>query len=80
MFSNEILTFVLEFVCQFCGTSYKYSGDLNKHLKIHLGDKIYECPKCDLKFQYQLELRKHSFEHYKEEKEIGLLELNENVE
>lgn len=64
------------FKCRFCEQSYKYSGDLNKHLKTHLGDKIHECPKCPMRFQYPMELQKHSFEHYKEEKQKRELEEN----
>lgn len=53
--------------CDFCGQSYKYKGDLNKHLRSHLGEKIYKCDECDKRFKFPNELRKHSFEHYKEQ-------------
>lgn len=58
-----------EFHCDFCDNSYKYKGDLDKHLRTHLGSKIYECKTCHMQFQYALELQRHSFVHYKEEKE-----------
>lgn len=62
-----------DFLCTFCGSSYKYSGDLNKHLKIHLGDKIYECKEegCSERFRLPIELTKHSFKHY-EEQQTGI--------
>lgn len=67
--SAIVLYSFAEFHCRFCSQSYKYNGDLNKHLKTHLGDKIHECDKCPERFQYPMDLQKHRFEHYKEEKE-----------
>lgn len=66
-FTDFIFLLTLAHSCRFCGTTYKYSGDLNKHLKTHLGN-IHECKKCLKRFQYPRELQKHEFEHYKEEK------------
>lgn len=62
------MIFFVEFHCRFCDQSYKYSGDLQKHLRTHFEDgKIYECPECKMRFKYSAELEKHSLEHYKEE-------------
>lgn len=51
-----------------CDQSFKYNGDLNKHLRTHFDDgKIYKCSECELRFKYLTELEKHSYEHCKEE-------------
>lgn len=57
----------LDYHCDYCEKSYRYIGDRNKHLRIHLGEKIYKCPDCPKKFKYHTELQKHSFKHYKEQ-------------
>lgn len=57
------------FQCSFCDNSYKHNGDLNKHQRIHLGEKMYECKEagCSEHFRLNVELQKHSFEHYKDQ-------------
>lgn len=55
--------------CQFCDVSYKYKGDLNKHLRLHLdGGKIHQCTMCPSSFYYPQELDDHIFDHYKKDK------------
>lgn len=53
--------------CEFCDQSYKYRGDLNRHLRSHLGGKIYKCDQCDERFKFKFDLQKHSYQHYKEQ-------------
>lgn len=49
-----------------------YSYDLGKHLRTHYEDgKIHACSECDLRFKYLVELKKHSYEHYKEKKAVN---------
>lgn len=49
--------------------AYAQKGDLTKHIKLkHVGNKIYNCELCAEGFQYYVDLKAHSFEHYKEEK------------
>lgn len=40
-----------------------------KHRQTHVGDNIYECDVCGQGFKYHNELRRHSFVHYKEDRE-----------
>lgn len=66
------MLFFSAFMCEFCDVSYKYKGDLNKHLRIHIeGGKIHKCPveSCGLSFYYPEELEQHEIEHYKMDKE-----------
>lgn len=68
------LCFFLEHSCQHCEASgqprsFKYKGDLIKHLRSHTEDgKIYACEKCPERFLYRNELQQHEYVHYKEEK------------
>lgn len=41
-------------------------------MQVHVGDNIYKCDVCGQGFRYRTELRQHSFEHYKEDKEKGV--------
>lgn len=59
---------ILAHQCEYCSQRYRYSGDLNKHLRLHLGENIYKCPDCPKDFRLPQELRQHSYEHYKEQK------------
>lgn len=57
------------FNCDHCDQKYAYRGDLNKHLKIHVGNNIYTCEQCGMGFRLPTEFRRHKFEHYKKDKE-----------
>lgn len=58
--------FFAEFECTHCSKAYKHRGDLNKHLRVHLGEKLYKCLKCPEAFRLPWQLEKHSFIHYEE--------------
>lgn len=62
---NSFVFVVLAYKCQYCDRSYRQSNDLNKHLRIHLGENTRQCTICPQTFKYYAELRKHLEEHYK---------------
>lgn len=57
--------------CPHCGRAYSQSGDLNKHLRTHVGENIYKCSVCEMTFRLPWDLRRHSFEHYKAQQNNG---------
>lgn len=57
------------FECEFCDRKYAHKGDLTKHLQIHVGNNIYTCEQCGMGFRLHLELRNHTYEHYKQDKQ-----------
>lgn len=50
--------------CEHCDRAFAQKGDLNKHLRSHLGENLYHCTVCDKRFRLQIDLRKHSYEHF----------------
>lgn len=58
-----LVDFFSEYGCEYCDKVYKYRGDLNKHLKTHLGDLLYKCDLCPKQFRYSYELKEHSYMH-----------------
>ncbi|CAL1276811.1 unnamed protein product, partial [Larinioides sclopetarius] len=52
--------------CPLCRSTFKHKDDLNRHLKVHSGQKPFACPKCDWKFSLNSNLRRHLRTHTKE--------------
>ncbi|XP_031635836.1 zinc finger protein 878-like [Contarinia nasturtii] len=55
------------YVCEHCpNKKYAYKQDFVKHVNTHLKNGFYKCEECDQGFQRLIELRRHSYTHYKE--------------
>ncbi|KAM3913732.1 uncharacterized protein RB166_018926 [Leptodactylus fuscus] len=50
---------VKSFPCPECGKNFRYKWHLNKHLRIHRGDKPYACYECGLCFKEKFNLANH---------------------
>lgn len=66
--SNKIVFFhffvIVDHLCNYCDKSYRHRGDLNKHLRTHLGDLMYACDQCPMRFRLPRELQMHTYDHY----------------
>lgn len=70
-FVSNLFSFLfIAFKCPFCSErAYAQKGDLTKHIKLkHVGNKVYNCDICQEGFQYFVDLKTHTFEHYKKDK------------
>ncbi|XP_060752789.1 zinc finger E-box-binding homeobox 1b isoform X1 [Tachysurus vachellii] len=61
-----------KFKCTECGKAFKYKHHLKEHLRIHSGEKPYECPNCKKRFSHSGSYSSH----ISSKKCIGLIPVN----
>ena len=50
---------IIKLRCEYCSYTSSYKGNLQQHLKIHLGEKSYKCNQCDYAAFRNEHLKRH---------------------
>lgn len=61
------LLFKKRFICPYCGKCFERAGHLERHKRIHTGERPYRCELCEKRFNQKCSLKEHLKIHRRRE-------------
>lgn len=54
------------FVCEICSKGFSFPSVLNRHMRIHTGERPFQCPHCGRSFSQKEHMKSHAMTHFQD--------------
>ena len=57
--NNDFNVIKSDRTCNYCGKIFTRPAELERHIRVHTGERPYKCPHCDYSGRQQIHLKSH---------------------